>query len=179
LQIYKMRSLRVGQYIGEVHSVKEVPSKFEGSRSLSRLEVFFGIVGVDRPVRTWMDPDLDSEATFGRLVSALGFDPNEYKTEPLDARMLVGRRCQIVLALIERVERSFSWNLDLDSEAAFVECYVDALGLYPNGYNAESFETEMRVGRRCEIALKMIEVDEAEEKRFWLEPVGFHAAPPI
>ena len=86
MQIYKMRSLRVGQYIGEVHSIREVPSKFEGSRSLSRLEAFFGIEGVDRPVRTWMDPDLDSQATFGRLVSALGFDPNEYKTEPLDKR---------------------------------------------------------------------------------------------
>jgi len=168
-----MRSLRIGQYSGEVHSIREVPSKFEGSRSLSRLEVFFGIKGVDRPVRTWMDPDLDFEATFGCLVSALGFDPNEYGAEPLDTKMLVGRRCQIVLELIERVERAFSLDIDLDSEAAF-ENYVGALGFYPNGYNAEPLETEMRVGRRCEIALKMIELDKAGEKLFWLEPVDFH-----
>ena len=106
----KFRTLSPGQYASKILDVREVPSKFEGSPS--RLEVSFGIEGADRPVRAWMDPHLDSEAAFGRLVSALGFDPNAYGAEPLNTEMLVGRRCEIVLELIERAERSWLEPVD-------------------------------------------------------------------
>ena len=106
----KFRTLSAGRYDAVVLGVREVPSKFEGSPS--RLKISFGIEGADRPVRAWMDPHLDSEAAFGRLVSALGFDPNAYGAEPLNTEMLVGRRCEIVLELIERAERSWLEPVD-------------------------------------------------------------------
>jgi hypothetical protein len=104
MEIYTAKKLEAGRYQAEVVGVKQVDSKFDSS---PRLEVSFKIDGLDRPIRSWMNPDLGRETDLGKLVAAVGFDPSTYVTEPFDTYMLIGRRCDVVLEPVEQDGRSW------------------------------------------------------------------------